>query len=1142
MKRIFLVILLVLSMIPVALLGLMSTETGSRWLLQKVFTHLPMQVSVKAIEGRLLGRIVLSDLHYKSNTEGITVNNIALVWQPAKLFSGTLKIDDLTVNNVYINIIKSTSSEKSTFDFDATFRLPVEVALDNLLLTGLIFQQDDQQQQLQKLHLAAFTENGRVNLIALEVDAKPLTATAKGQIGLGKGFPLNLSADWQAKTEENGVWQATTTANGDIHRLTVGNELSSPFKSSLKGSLENLPDNPRIAVRGDWQNLRWPINADKPQISSDLGSLEMTGQLSDYQIKLDGQLTQPYLPKAKLAFNGQGSTEAMAIKELALTSPEGQFQVGGHVGWLNEIVFDLSATGQNFNPAIVLPQLPGSLTFDAHLSGKLASETLQLDARIDKLTGKLRNTPVSAGGKLALAGERLEVDALQLVSGPNKMTLNGTLGAQQSALVVAINAPDLAPLWPNLGGSLKGNGQLQGAWKNPSVKFQIGGRHLHFAGYSAEQLNLNLDYRPETSSKIQLSAGAINTGKLQVAKLQIDGLGTLEQHRFNAEIDSSYGDLSSILAGSFKADVWQGDFSKLDLNSKDAGRWRLANGLRLRLAKSPSGMDATLARSCLVQQGAALCVQGQRPANGDFQFKANATDLPTGLMQAFMPDPMQLQGLINADADVQQQKGALNGTFRLTMPANAKLKLQAEQGPVEFTLGAWSLSGKLRETLVTADFDLALTGRDYLRGQLQADTGSAKALDGRINASVVNFALLNPFVPQLSNIKGDLKADLALQGRTDQPVVNGSVHFTGGSVDVAQAGLNIRDINLQALPSGAMDRIQLNGSAKSGQGSIRLDGFASPQGTAELALNGTDFEVVKLPDTQVAVSPELNVILNKQQRQITGKITIPKAIVQMPQLPENAVKVSSDQVIIGEEKEDQSTTAPVPVDADIDIELGKQVSFSGQGLKADLSGKLKLSQKADAMAMYGNIDMNKARYTRYGQDLTVRKGRIRFNGPVDKPWLDVEAIRLSKDKAVTAILSVTGPLDAPLTHLSSEPPLPEEEVLAYLVTGGPFNQVSQSEGNAVASAALSLGASKASWIADKLGVSEFGVEQGKTLQDTLASVGQYLTPNFYVGTKIGLFNSQAVLVLKRKLGNNFNVETQTGTSQRVKLNYEKDSD
>jgi len=197
---------------------------------------------------------------------------------------------------------------------------------------------------------------------------------------------------------------------------------------------------------------------------------------------------------------------------------------------------------------------------------------------------------------------------------------------------------------------------------------------------------------------------------------------------------------------------------------------------------------------------------------------------------------------------------------------------------------------------------------------------------------------------------------------------------------------------------------------------------------------------------------------------------------------------------------------------------------------------------AEKIAMYGNVDMDKGHYTSYGQDLTVRKGRFVFNGPVDQPWLDVEAIRVSKSTTVTAILSVTGPLKSPKTRLSSEPALPETDVLAYLVTGNPLNQASTSESNMIASAAVSLGAGRVSWLADKLGIENLEVKEGKTLEDTLVAVGQYLTPDFYVGTKVGLFNKQAVLVLKHKVTNAINVETETGTSQRIKLNYEFERD
>jgi translocation and assembly module TamB len=89
---------------------------------------------------------------------------------------------------------------------------------------------------------------------------------------------------------------------------------------------------------------------------------------------------------------------------------------------------------------------------------------------------------------------------------------------------------------------------------------------------------------------------------------------------------------------------------------------------------------------------------------------------------------------------------------------------------------------------------------------------------------------------------------------------------------------------------------------------------------------------------------------------------------------------------------------------------------------------------------------------------------------------------------------------------------------------------------------LSLGGSQVFWIANKLGVDEFEIKEGKTLQDTLMAVGQYLTPDFYIDTKVGLSNRQAVLVLKHKLTNNINLETQASTSQRAKINYEFDSD
>jgi translocation and assembly module TamB len=213
-----------------------------------------------------------------------------------------------------------------------------------------------------------------------------------------------------------------------------------------------------------------------------------------------------------------------------------------------------------------------------------------------------------------------------------------------------------------------------------------------------------------------------------------------------------------------------------------------------------------------------------------------------------------------------------------------------------------------------------------------------------------------------------------------------------------------------------------------------------------VTLKSKDFEVAKLPEAQNAVSPDLKIALNDQQKQIDGQLEVPKAILKIQDIPGNAVKVSVDEVILGEEKLEDNTRPPPDINADTGAKLGKQVNFTEQGLQINLVGNLKIIKTGEKMVMQGNVDMEKASTKRFGQDLTVRKGRFLFKGSADNSWLDVEAIRLSRSKKVTVILALTGTLKNPQTRISSEPSLPESEALAYLVTGNPLSQVKQGKG------------------------------------------------------------------------------------------------
>ena len=116
---------------------------------------------------------------------------------------------------------------------------------------------------------------------------------------------------------------------------------------------------------------------------------------------------------------------------------------------------------------------------------------------------------------------------------------------------------------------------------------------------------------------------------------------------------------------------------------------------------------------------------------------------------------------------------------------------------------------------------------------------------------------------------------------------------------------------------------------------------------------------------------------------------------------------------------------------DIDVEVGSdKLTFSGFGLNAELAGRVHIGDDLDTR---GELNLNKGNFRGYGQRLTIRRARLLFAGPIDQPFLDIEAIR--KVDNVVAGLRLTGSADQPRTEVFSEPAMSQEQALSYLVLG-----------------------------------------------------------------------------------------------------------
>jgi autotransporter translocation and assembly factor TamB len=1315
------------------LTGLLATQAGSRWLLQRVIDNVPGKASVGAIHGRLLDHLVLGDVNYADDNQSLSIKKLELRWQPRALFSRRLKINDLIVENIALTLHKMEKQPKQDSTFKGELALPVAVDIDNCLLTNSSINGDGFDHVLHQLHLSITTVDDKINLNTLTADADLGHVNANGFISTTAGLPLKLNLNWLINPQKNQNWQGEAAFNGDLNKLLFSTQLITPFPVKLNGTIQDvLKKTPKITLNGEWRNLVWPIASATPNIQSPIGQIQLNGTTDAYKVTVGSQLVRNGLPKTELNVDGTGNLQAFNLTALELKSADSTLELTGQIAWQPLITFNLSLDGQRVNPALFVPELPGNLAISTHVKGVIDPKALQLDADITQITGTLRNKPFNANGKIKVNGEQVQVDKINIASGKNQLAVNGHINPKQGDLRLKLDLPQLASLWPTLAGNIKGDGELTGGWQQPSLRLAANANNLKFVAYSADKLVIDIDYSATSNQISQLSviASGIRTNNHLINSIKLNGNGTLSQHTFAAEMDAPQAKLTTGLTGNWQQPIWSGELNKININLPNDQLWSLANKVPIRIERKANGIDAVINEICLTRQSAAICSKFNVFANGDFNASLVSKALPTGLLQPFLPPDINLSSVLDGELQFQRKLNVLNGTynfatspallsvagkdgtksfrlnpskllgtvkgdeimadlnlnltgddylrshlllnigksqhiagqvtaaiadfsplqafvpelshlngrlaadlnlqgalthpaikgyfdlvdaeldngqfglrqlnlhgnvagkngdqiqlhgstmpivlnkpdagqsvninaqvsftanfkqqptligdFSLNLPANTAITLRSEGQKKQLALGASSLTGTLRNNRLLATLDLALTGQDYVRGNLQMATTGTKALSGKLNATIRDFGVVETFAPDLSDVKGLLTADVTLSGTSQKPTVNGTMHLTGGALTVEQLGANFHDIDMIATTPLLSDNVQIRGSAASGKGMLKMDGTIGLQPEAgwptAITLSGKDFEVAKLPEAEIAISPALKFGRANNLSKISGELAIPKAIIKVEDIPENAVNVSPDEIILGETKPDEKSLTTSGLQTDITVSLGKAVSFSGQGLQTKLNGNLRVIDRASKMTLQGSINMADASYKSYGQNLSVRKGQFVFNGPVDNPWLTVEAIRLSKSKKVTAILSLSGTLDSPQTRISSEPALPESEALAYLLTGSPLNQVSKSDSNMLASAAIAYGADQASWLAEQLGISEFSVQEGNTLKDTLLVMGKYLTPDFYLGAKVGMFNKQAVLVLKHKLIDNINVETQAGTSQRIKLNYEFDGD
>ena len=204
----------------------------------------------------------------------------------------------------------------------------------------------------------------------------------------------------------------------------------------------------------------------------------------------------------------------------------------------------------------------------------------------------------------------------------------------------------------------------------------------------------------------------------------------------------------------------------------------------------------------------------------------------------------------------------------------------------------------------------------------------------------------------------------------------------------------------------------------------------------------------------------------------------------------------------------------------------------------------RLQGRGTIRAVYGT-------YYAFGQKLTIDRGRVIFDGPLDNPALDVVALR--KNLPVEAGIELTGTVKVPQVRITSNPPVAENEALAWLVTGQGLNTSGRVDYAALGAASAALlgkrGKPITADIAQRLGLTDISLQSSGTssgttsAQGTAASqvvvLGKRISDRLSLGYEQGLSLASSAVRLEYALSRQITLRAEAGTISGVGIVYRR---
>jgi translocation and assembly module TamB len=1138
------IVILPIVAVAVAWIGL-NTQTGRDFAVTRINEFAGPDIHVAGLGGHFPADLKLRAVDL-SDADGVyaTARDVELRWRPKALFSRAIDITALTAGTIDVTRepVAATTNNQSGSPSLPNFRLNVDrLAINTLTLAPALAGQ--------QVRLAV---TGGAHLKSLAQGSISLDARAAGNRGL-----YHIAAALNPRLIDTHVTIAEPPdglighfAGPQIHApLNVDLNLTGPredadlrFAASLgpaqlngSGTLSLDPAAPKADVTLSVPALA-PIAAIAAQniAGSTKLHLVVSQQNGAADIALDGDVNLTAAPgsAAKLVGpNGHVSllmtlaNNTADIENLNIIGAGFNIAANGSIARSGIYLNTHVALG---NVASLAPRISGPLTEDGSIQGTLQDFSVNA-----LLTGDISEKAIPSGPF------SITINAQHLPKTPTG-TLTGSGALENSPLLLdaqfsrgtdgATNVLINNALWRSLNAQADVTLAAGATLPTGTATFSIGSLG-DFSNFSPIKLTGSVkgDFAHQQAQNFALNL----TARHLVAAPSLGAIdGTLSA---NGPVDALAIKLSGTIAKILGAPAKLALAGVLDLDARSASlatltaSWRSLDARLLAPASIETKPGITVHHLALALNGGRISLDGALTPK--LKITATAKNLPANLVSLAAPS-VAATGTLNLAASLTGSAAAPSGKISVTAQ-----NIRLHQGPGA-ALPAANLTADIALAGKTANVNAKLgLGPDV---SLAADGLVPLTKSGPISlhlTGTTDLRLLDPILAaQGSTARGIITPDLTITGTAMAPRASGTVRLANGSVQNVASGLNLTDISASLAAAGRLVTLQ-NMQAKAGAGQITGHGTID-LGTPDIPIDMSIDAANATPVSSDLATESVNAALTikgaaRGAMSLAGEIDLLRANINIPKsLPPS---VANLPIINAGEAPPPPAPPPPPIALNLTIKAKNQIFIRGDGLFAELGGKVHITGTADDPNPAGGFTLIRGNFALAGKTLQFTQGTVDFTGDGFIPTLDLEATTTTTSNT-TASLIIGGTAEKPTITLTASPPLPSDEVLSQLLFGQSTSSLSPFQAASLAAALASLSGVGGSAISDPLGGvrNALGLDElslgGSGSGPPTVNAGRYVAPGVYVGAQQSTSGQGTEATVQINLYKGLQLQTSTGTS------------